>query len=197
MVCAHCGSESHRTNSSNCPNFCTLCKEPGHRQKRAECEFRVCNKCGASGHSTTECPQMATAICDECGETGHSANKCPIHPCNACGLRTHKLPTSHLCPERVLHRGFSPSTLSSNRWHSSNNLQLGPSAKYPKDAPPHALKLGLGDIDFLVRNLNKKLRLTNNTRVEVIAVSTRYITVQTLGSNRLSTSFRASTSLSK
>ncbi len=44
---------------------------------------------------------MQTAICDECGKAGHSANKCPVRPCNACGLRTHKLPTSHLCPEHV------------------------------------------------------------------------------------------------
>ena len=31
--------------------YCTLCKEPGHRQKRARCKFHVCNKCGAAGHS--------------------------------------------------------------------------------------------------------------------------------------------------
>jgi hypothetical protein len=36
-------------------------------------------------------------MCEECGETGHSANKCPIRPCNACGLRSHKLQTSYLC----------------------------------------------------------------------------------------------------
>ena len=186
MVCAHCGSESHRTNSSNCPNYCTLCKQPGHGQKRAGCKFRVCNRCGASGHSASECtpcsecgstthksalsvacpehkcsncqgtlepkghnrndcprmqrcsecgstshesafsfacpehkcsncegtleskghnrndcPRMQTTMCEECGETGHSANKCLIRPCNACGLRSHKLQTSHLCPEHV------------------------------------------------------------------------------------------------
>ena len=144
MVCAHCGSESHRTGYSGCANYCTLCKEPGHRQKRAGCKFRVCNKCGISGHSASECtqtgcsdcgstthksaksfacaehkctncqgtlepkghnrndcPRMETEICDECGETGHSANKCSIRPCNACGLQSHKLQTSHLCPEHV------------------------------------------------------------------------------------------------
>ena len=31
MVCAHCGSESHRTGDSKC-EYCTLCKEPGHRE---------------------------------------------------------------------------------------------------------------------------------------------------------------------
>ena len=144
MVCNHCGSQSHRTNHRDCPNYCKLCKEPGHRQKSNECKFRVCSKCGASGHSATECnqsgcrecgstthksalsfacpehkcsnckgtlepkghnrndcPRMETAICDECGETSHSANNCPIRPSNARGLRTHKLPTSHLCPDHV------------------------------------------------------------------------------------------------
>ena len=186
MVCAHCGSESHRTGETVCAKYCTLCKEPGHRQKRAGCKFRVCNKCGASGHTVSECtpcnecgstthksalsfacpehkctncqgtlepkghnrndcprmqgcsecgstthksalsfacpehkctncqgtleptghnrndcPRMETELCDECGETGHSANKCSIRPCNACGLRSHKLQTSHLCPEHV------------------------------------------------------------------------------------------------
>ncbi len=145
MVCTHCGSQALHTGRSACANYCTLCKEPGHRHKRAECRFRVCVKCGASGHSATECnqivrmqrmrqhdsqksfacpelkctncqgtlepkghnrndcPRMETTICDECGETGHSANKCPIRPCSACGLRTHKLPTSHLCPETRMH----------------------------------------------------------------------------------------------
>jgi hypothetical protein len=139
MVCAHCGSESHRAGHSACVKYCTLCNEPGLRQKGAECKFRVCSKCGASGHSATECkqtgcsecgstthqsamsfacperkcsncegtlepkghnrndcPRMETTICDECGETGHSANNCPIRPCNTCGIRSHKLPTSHL-----------------------------------------------------------------------------------------------------
>ena len=71
----------------------------------------------------------------------------------------------------------------------NDNLDLNSTPEYlhglnPKDAPPHALKLGVGDIVFLMRNLNKKHRLTNNTRVEVIAVGTRYVTVQTLGTNR-------------
>ena len=82
MVCAHCGSESHRTNSSNCPNYCTLCKQPGHRQKSASCEFRVCNKCGASGHTVSECTP-----CNECGSTTHKSAlsfACPEHKCTNC-----------------------------------------------------------------------------------------------------------------
>ena len=60
MVCAHCGSESHRTGSSDCPNYCTLCKVTGHRQKRAECPFRECSKCKGIGHSARACkaPQL-------------------------------------------------------------------------------------------------------------------------------------------
>ena len=54
----------------------------------------------------------------------------------------------------------------------------------PKDVPPHTLRIGKGDIVFLMRNLNKKLRLTNNTRLEVLSVGTKYVTVQTLGTRR-------------
>jgi ATP-dependent DNA helicase PIF1 len=35
-----------------------------------------------------------------------------------------------------------------------------------------------------MRNLNKKLRLTNNTRLEILSVGTKYVTVQTLGTRR-------------
>ena len=57
-------------------------------------------------HARTEpwarnnCPRMQTStMCEECGETGHSANRCPIRP--SFGRRSHKLQTSHLCPEHV------------------------------------------------------------------------------------------------
>ena len=143
MVCAHCGSESHRTNSSNCPNYCTLCKQPGHRQKSASCEFRVCSKCGASGHSASECTP-----CSECGSTthksalsfacpehkctncegtleprGHNRNDCPrMHGCSECGSTTHKSALSFACPEQVHQlqrhartKGPQPKRLPSNR----------------------------------------------------------------------------------
>jgi ATP-dependent DNA helicase PIF1 len=54
----------------------------------------------------------------------------------------------------------------------------------PKDVPPHALRIGKGDIVFLMRNLNKKLRLTNNTRLEILSVGSKLVTVQTLGTRR-------------
>ena len=82
MVCAHCGSESHRTGETVCAKYCTLCKEPGHRQKRAGCKFRVCNKCGASGHSASECTP-----CSECGSTTHKSAlsvACAEHKCTNC-----------------------------------------------------------------------------------------------------------------
>ena len=84
MVCAHCSSESHRTGDPVCANYCTLCKEPGHRQKRAECKFRVCSKCGISGHSASECAQTG---CSDCGSTTHKSAKsfaCPEHKCTNC-----------------------------------------------------------------------------------------------------------------
>jgi hypothetical protein len=64
--------------------YCTLCNEPGHRQKRARCKFRVCNKCGAAGHSATECTQTG---CNECGSTTHETAMsfaCPEHKCTNC-----------------------------------------------------------------------------------------------------------------
>jgi len=82
MVCAHCSSESHRTNSSNCPNYCTLCREAGHRQKSNKCKFRVCNKCRASGHSASECTR-----CSQCGSTTDKSAlsfACPEHKCTNC-----------------------------------------------------------------------------------------------------------------
>ena len=32
MVCDHCGSEAHRTGSSNCSKYCTLCKTNGYTE---------------------------------------------------------------------------------------------------------------------------------------------------------------------
>jgi hypothetical protein len=55
MVCAKCGSDSHRTGDSRCANYCTLCAQPGHQQKRGTCLYRVCSTCGESGHSAREC----------------------------------------------------------------------------------------------------------------------------------------------
>ena len=55
MVCANCGSDSHRTGDSACPKYCTLCAQPGHRQKRGTCPFRVCSICHETGHSAREC----------------------------------------------------------------------------------------------------------------------------------------------
>jgi hypothetical protein len=55
MVCAHCGSETHRTNHPNCTKYCTMCKSPGHGQKSGSCAFRECSKCKEVGHSAQEC----------------------------------------------------------------------------------------------------------------------------------------------
>ncbi len=82
MVCAHCASELHHTGHSACAKYCTLCKESGHKQKRAGCKFRVCNKCGTSGHSASE---YAHAKCSECGSTTHKSAlsfACPEHKCD-------------------------------------------------------------------------------------------------------------------
>ncbi len=36
-----------------------------------------------------------------CEETGHEEDRCPTRPCPACGLRTHRHPTHHACPELI------------------------------------------------------------------------------------------------
>jgi len=46
--------------------------------------------------------------------------------------------------------------------------------------PPHVLKLKVNDTCIVLRNLNKKEGLTNNTRVRVISITTKCIRVQTL-----------------
>ena len=47
--------------------------------------------------------------------------------------------------------------------------------------PPHDLILCVGDICILQRNLSKKDGLTNNTRVQIVAINTYSIRVKTLG----------------
>jgi hypothetical protein len=144
MVCAHCGSESHHTGHSACAKYCTLCNEAGHGQKRAGCGFRVCSKCGASGHSATECNQTEcnescstthkSALsfacpkhkCTNCQGTlepkGHNRSDCPrMQGCNDCGSTTHKSALSFACPEHkctncegTLDKGSQPKRLPSN-----------------------------------------------------------------------------------
>ena len=82
MVCAHCGSESHRTGSGNCPNYCTLCKVAGHRQKRSECAFAQCSKCKGIGHAARACkaPQLQQRMVrgEREAENHHSQSDAPM-----------------------------------------------------------------------------------------------------------------------
>jgi len=48
---------------------------------------------------------------------------------------------------------------------------------------PHELKLAVGDICIVMRNLNKKGGLTNNRRVAVLAIQRSAVKVQTIGPN--------------
>jgi hypothetical protein len=45
---------------------------------------------------------------------------------------------------------------------------------------PHVLKFAEGDVAFLMRTLDKRKCLTNNTRVQILDVKRRFIKVQTL-----------------
>ena len=51
------------------------------------------------------------------------------------------------------------------------------------NVPPHKLVLKVNDICFIMRNLNKKEGLTNNTRVRIIKISKYSIRVCTLNTN--------------
>ena len=116
MVCANCGSESHHTGSSTCKNYCTLCAQSGHRQKIGSCPYRVCNTCGATGHSARECPSKTIVnssteeaqmqhdrpsdeVCERCQEHGHDEAQCPKPRCKACGSSDHRNAKSFECPE--------------------------------------------------------------------------------------------------
>ena len=118
MVCANCGSDSHRTGDSACPKYCTLCAQPGHRQKRGTCLFRVCSICHETGHSARECTSKSVGIrnscddgthqqrdspsdevCERCQEHGHNETSCSKPRCKACGSSTHKSAISFECPE--------------------------------------------------------------------------------------------------
>ena len=74
MVCDHCGSKTHRTGSSNCSKYCTLCKTPGYGQKSGSCPFRECSKCKAVGHSARECKPLTIMVCAHCGSETHRTN---------------------------------------------------------------------------------------------------------------------------
>ena len=95
MVCDHCGSDTHRTGSSNCSKYCALCQTPGHRQKSGSCPFRECSKCKAVGHLARECsrpkPPKPLIVCAHCGSETHRTN----HPgcsnyCATCKTPGHR-----------------------------------------------------------------------------------------------------------
>ena len=52
--------------------------------------------------------------------------------------------------------------------------------------PPHLLYLKVNDICIVLRNLNKKDGLTNNTRVRVLNITSKCVRVQTMTSNQKS-----------
>ena len=52
--------------------------------------------------------------------------------------------------------------------------------------PPHLLQLKVNDICIVLRNLNKKEGLTNNTRVRILNITSKCIRIQTLSSNKRS-----------
>ena len=144
MVCANCGSDSHRTNQKDCPKYCTLCAQPGHRQKRGTCPFRVCSICHETGHSARECTSKSVGIrdscddgthqqrdnpsdevCERCQEHGHNETSCSKPRCKACGSSTHKSAISFECPE---HKCSKCQGALDPKGHNRNNCPLSQSA---------------------------------------------------------------------
>jgi hypothetical protein len=79
MVCAHCGSESHRTGDTVCAKYCTLCKEPGHRQNE-----QVANSASATNveqptpvESPTKRARSTTNVAPESVVVGTATNVPP------------------------------------------------------------------------------------------------------------------------
>ena len=141
MVCVNCGSEAHRTGDSKCKNYCTLCAQPGHRQKIGSCPYRVCNTCGATGHSARECPSKTVGIvnscteeaqmqhdrpsdevCERCQEHGHDEAQCPKPRCKACGSSNHRNAGSFKCPE---HKCSKCKGTLDPKGHNKNNCPEG------------------------------------------------------------------------
>ena len=90
--------------------------------------------------------------------TAHSTARCAKHPVMDTKLKDGQ--------EDGLNLGHSPEMLFDLR---ANNT------------PPHLLSLAEGDIVFLMRTLDKRKNLTNNTRLLILDIKTRFIKVQTLG----------------
>ena len=51
------------------------------------------------------------------------------------------------------------------------------------DVPPHILRIKVNDVCLIMRNLNVHDGVTNNTRVRILHITTKYIACQTIGDN--------------
>ena len=71
--------------------------------------------------------------------------------------------------------------------HLSNMISDEVLKKYnSNDVPAHKLKLKVGDVCIIMRNLSVADGITNNTRVQILQISTNRIRCQTLGDNPIS-----------
>ena len=150
-MCNNCGASGHSA-SERTQTGCSECGSTTHKSALSfACPEHKCTNCEGTlepkGHNRNDCPRMQTTMCEECGETGDSANKleCPtrIRPCNACGLRSHKLQTSHLCPLEIDHLYILPVSappISAAASTSSTNT--------PTSTPTKQLNTRLTEINF-------------------------------------------------
>ena len=90
-------------------------------------------------------------------------------------------------PEIVLLSNDCFTDVDDKHGHLSNMISDEVLKKYnSNDVPAHKLKLKVGDVCIIMRNLSVADGITNNTRVQILQISTNRIRCQTLGDNPIS-----------
>ena len=90
-------------------------------------------------------------------------------------------------PEIVLLSNDCFTDVDDKHGHLSNMISDEVLRKYnSNDVPAHKLKLKVGDVCIIMRNLSVADGITNNTRVQILQISTNRIRCQTLGDNPIS-----------
>jgi len=90
-------------------------------------------------------------------------------------------------PEYVLESKHCFTTFDHKRGNLSNMISDEVLEKYnSNDVPAHKLKLKVGDVCIIMQNLSVADGITNNTRVQILQISTNRIRCQTLGDNPIS-----------
>ena len=83
-------------------------------------------------------------------------------------------------PPLVSHDSFTD--VDDNNGHLRQMISDAVLEKYnTNDVPPHKLRLKVDDVCLIMRNLNVNDGVTNNTRVRILCITTKFIVCQTIG----------------